>query len=229
MARLLQYLTATEAGLEATTSMEPISLDSALLQARVDTDSPDAAQIEAIFIPGARSLAETKTGSAIRLAKFRQVMSAFPWSGQNGSGSYFSSPFSRQTVSAPIKIVHGLAQNITSITYIDVDGATQTLDPSLYVFTGSSDANMEVVPAFGKSWPATAAVSNAVVVDYVAGLKPSEIASKYPSVIQWILLATTWAYENRQLMSNGNKETFNEMPSSYVDTLLDPIRVVPRF
>ena len=59
-------------------------------------------------------------------------------------------------------------QSVTSVTYIDGDGVSQTLATSDYTV----DANREpglIVPSFGNSWPSTQSVINAVTVRFVAG------------------------------------------------------------
>jgi hypothetical protein len=230
MAVLLRYLSAAEAGLDGfVDSMEPLALEAALTQARIDDDAPDAAHVKSFFIPGARQLAETKTGAAIRLAKYRQTLTEFPMSGRDRNGFMPGAPFSRQSASIPIKTAHGLVQSIDSITYIDTYGVSQTLDSGLYSLVKTDEANTEICPAFGKPWPLAAVTANAVTVEYTAGMAPDAFADRFPSVIQWLLLAATWAYENRQLMTTGTREAFNAMPESYVDTLLDPIRIAPRF
>ncbi|MFJ2989958.1 hypothetical protein ACIPF8_18995 [Collimonas sp. NPDC087041] len=62
-----------------------------------------------------------------------------------------------------------------------------------------------------------------VYIDFEAGIDIAE----YPTVKQWILLACAWAYEQRELFSAG--QAFQQMPASYVDSLLQPITTSPRF
>jgi len=60
-------------------------------------------------------------------------------------------------------------RSVTSITYIDTAGATQTLAASKY----QVDLNTEpgrIMPAHGDTWPGTRAVFNAVTVRYKTGL-----------------------------------------------------------
>lgn len=57
-------------------------------------------------------------------------------------------------------------QSVSSITYIDADGVTQTLASSEYTVIVGSNA---VVPAYGKTWPGTRDVPEAVTVTFVAG------------------------------------------------------------
>ena len=229
MAILIRYLTALEAGLAASASMEPLTLDAALLQARIDSDMPDAALMATFFIPGARQQAESKTGSAIRLAKYLQTVSAFPWSGRDHTGYAPGAPFSRQSICKPIKTAHGLVQSIDSISYIDTFGAQQTLDPASYEIVKTDEANTEIAPTFGKAWPQTAATPGAVNIVYTAGMLPADFAARFPGAVQWLLYAAAWSDTNRQLMSMGARDAYNTMPDSYIDTLLAPITVSPRF
>jgi uncharacterized phiE125 gp8 family phage protein len=64
-------------------------------------------------------------------------------------------------------------QTIDSITYIDVDGAEQTLDPALYQVSapqGPTARRGRVAPSFGQSWPATRSQTlEAVTVTFTAG------------------------------------------------------------
>ncbi|MBI3690120.1 MAG: phage gp6-like head-tail connector protein, partial [Mycolicibacterium aromaticivorans] len=64
---MLAYLSSDDA------ASEPVSLDEAKVQARIDSDlTDDDGFIQATLIPGARQLAETRTGAAIRPARYRQ-------------------------------------------------------------------------------------------------------------------------------------------------------------
>lgn len=56
-------------------------------------------------------------------------------------------------------------QSITSIEYIDTDGANQTLAADQYQF----DRQGRVKPSYGNSWPDTRDAYDAVTITYVAG------------------------------------------------------------
>lgn len=61
-------------------------------------------------------------------------------------------------------------QSIASITYVDIDGATQVLDPSEYRVTGIGSAEGAIItPAHNKSWPSIRPCLEAVIVIFVAG------------------------------------------------------------
>jgi uncharacterized phiE125 gp8 family phage protein len=63
-------------------------------------------------------------------------------------------------------------QQVTEIRYVDSAGATQTLDSSAYVVAGVGGSG-RIVPAVGKSWPATRCQPDAVQVDFTAGFGES--------------------------------------------------------
>ena len=56
--------------------------------------------------------------------------------------------------------------SVTSITYVDIEGNPQTLDPAKY---RTSTAGGTVEPAYNESWPSTRWLSDAVTFTYVAG------------------------------------------------------------
>jgi uncharacterized phiE125 gp8 family phage protein len=70
------------------------------------------------------------------------------------------------------------------------------------------------------TWPA----GGPVAIEYKAGVDLAD----FPTVKQWMLLACAWAFEQRELFAHG-QQAFAEMPSSYVDALLAPLQVPPRF
>ena len=65
------------------------------------------------------------------------------------------------TIAAPL-------QSITSITYLDKDGATQTLNPNQYLVDTYQEPAV-ITKAFGVVYPETYDVPNAVKIRFVAG------------------------------------------------------------
>ncbi len=59
-------------------------------------------------------------------------------------------------------------QSVTSITYIDETGTTQTLNSSLYRVATESQPGF-VTPAYDEVWPAARCVAESVTITYVAG------------------------------------------------------------
>lgn len=65
-------------------------------------------------------------------------------------------------------------QSVDSIVYLDVTGAEQTLAPESYQVIGiNSLTESMIVPAYGKAWPGTRGVLNAVTVTFTAGFGES--------------------------------------------------------
>lgn len=84
---------------------------------------------------------------------------------------------------------------IVSVTYVDPDGATQTLDDETYTLDNHGRPAMLHL-AWGKSWPAARSVPNAVKVTFNAG---NDAAFPCPKAIeQAMLLMIGHLYENRQ-------------------------------
>jgi len=112
-------------------------------------------------------------------------------------------------------------QSVTSITYVDVDGATQTLASDQYRVDADS-APGRITPAYGLTWPVTRTVTGAVTVRYVAGYG---VASAVPdSIKHWMLLRIKHFYDNPGTMAAG----MTEFPRSFIDGLLDD-HAVPGF
>ena len=114
-------------------------------------------------------------------------------------------------------------QSVTSITYLDIDGVTQTLAASQYVVDAvSRPARIE--PAYGVVWPASREQMNAVKVRFVAGYGA---ASAVPACIKnWMLMRIKTLWDQRdQLTKQLGMPVFEP---SFVDGLLDPERVTGR-
>lgn len=58
-------------------------------------------------------------------------------------------------------------QDILSVQHTDGDGMTQELDPAEYQIVQGRRAY--IIPAFGKSWPATRCTRDAVTIEFIAG------------------------------------------------------------
>jgi uncharacterized phiE125 gp8 family phage protein len=87
------------------------------------------------------------------------------------------------------------AQSVTSIQYVDTDGATQTWSSSLYDVDTSSEP-ARVTPAYDEDFPDTRAVANAVTVTYVAGYGS---ASDVPEELRLLIrLLVGHYFENRE-------------------------------
>jgi uncharacterized phiE125 gp8 family phage protein len=130
---------------------EPISVDDVKLHGRVVVAHEDALYDE--WIVGAREYAETFTHRALLTQTWDWKLDAFP------CGDYLELPL------APLI-------SVTSVTYVDSAGVTQTWSTSLYTVdapVGPKARCGRVVPIYGGIWPATRDVVNAVTVRFIAG------------------------------------------------------------
>ena len=110
-------------------------------------------------------------------------------------------------------------QSVTSITYVDSDGVTQTLAADQYVVDTKSEP-ARITPAYGCVWPSTRWQANAVTVRFVAGYGA---AGAVPSGIKaWMALRIKTQWDNRDALNLGAGAV--SMPSDFIAGLLDDYR-----
>lgn len=109
-------------------------------------------------------------------------------------------------------------QSVTSVTYVDSNGATQTLAADQYrVLTDRTPG--VIAPAHDVTWPTTRDQKGAVTVRFVAGYG---LAADVPSTVKAaLLLHIGTLYENREAATD--KEPY-AVPFAY-DALLAPLKV----
>lgn len=184
---------------DATT--EPLTLAQARRHLRIDDDNTVEDADISDMIVAARKQAEHETGRALTAQTWERVLDAFP----------------------PAEIELGKASviAITSIKYIDPASVEQTLDSSLYVLDRDTDPGY-VLPASGESWPATYSdTTNAVRVRFTTGYLADEDKER-AMLRRWMLLQIGAMYEQRSAVA---ADKVAEIPSRFVDRLLDPYRV----
>lgn len=189
-------------------SSEPVTLEEARKHLRIEPFGsplvhPDDDYILRL-ISASRAWCEEYTKRALATQNISVSLSEFP----------------DDYIELPIEPV----QSVTNITYIDTNGAQQTLSTNVWVF---DDYENRIYAKYGQTFPSTQAVSNAVTVNYVAGytdgLSP-DIYEVPESIKQAILLMVGSYYENRQQDQMGNTRiSFNSLPYG-VDMLLQPYR-----
>ena len=113
-------------------------------------------------------------------------------------------------------------QSITSITYVDTNGATQTLSTDVYDLVGDGGKQpARIVEAHGETWPSTRSQREAVTVRFVAGY--GDTASDVPEAIRHgLLLMIGHLYEHREDVIAGVSVAEVPMASQW---LLMPFRV----
>ena len=165
----------------------PITLHQAKTRLRISTCDEDYDLLD--IISAATEYCQTRTNRQFITATCRLTLDAFPTN--NNYDEILLLP-------APV-------QSISSITYIDADGATQTLDSSLYTFDGKTHIP-NVRPLYNGVWPDTRDVSSAVTVNFVAGY--GDTAADVPAGLQQaVLLLTSHWYEVREPVALGTIST----------------------
>lgn len=192
---------------------EPVTLDDAKVAARVDLTYTDEDSFITSLIVSARRVCETilKTAFIYRTILYRA--DNYP-----AGGGYFNRATRAMgpgmgwlpTNNFPVHIPTSPLASIVSIQYLDSTGVLQTLDPSLYVVGDGTPAR--IIPAYGKIWPTTLNMIDAVRITYVAGLGPD--ATTTPENVKTaIKMLVALYYQNR--------ETIGSIPEG-IKRMLDP-------
>lgn len=127
---------------------EPITLAEAKTHMRVETDYTDEnSLIEDALIPAARQYCETVTGRQFITATWVMKMDEFP---------------------RVIWLPRPPALTVTSITYVDTAGDSQTVTAANYTLDTYA-TKARITEAYGEVWPSTQSIANAVTVTYTAG------------------------------------------------------------
>lgn len=177
-------------------AVEPLTLVQAKQHLRVDFDDDDELITDLISV--ARETAEDRTSRALILSRWRLTVDAF---------------------SPALELPNPPCLSVQSVTFFDVDGVQRTLDPADY-FVDTVSEPAYIVPAAGRSWPATQDRINAIVVEYSAGYGAAAADVPKP-VVQWIKLAMTDLYDNRSLSADKP-----QVPQNFADSLLDVYKMV---
>lgn len=177
-------------------SEEPVSLSEAKQHLRVDGSDDDA--LISSLIVAARQQAENETLRAL-CTQTRELVR-----------DYFPHDFILR--GAPI-------QSIVSVSFIDADGNDQVLDPVDTLLDKDSEPGY-LVPAYGRDWPETFPVPNAVRVRYICGY--GSAADVPQSIKQWMLLAIGAMYAQREAISD---RPLSALPDRFWHRLLDPYRI----
>jgi uncharacterized phiE125 gp8 family phage protein len=159
---------------------EPVSLAEAKLHLRVEVTTDDA--LITRLIVTARRQAETKLDRALVNQTWELVLDSWPADGGPDA----------------VRITNPPLVSVTSITYLDPAGGTQTVNSGDYVVLAGTPGL--IFPAVGKSWPAVQSRPGVITVRYVAGFGAD--ATTVPECVKtWILMHIGAWYENREAVS----------------------------
>lgn len=175
---------------------EPVTLAEAKLWAKIQITADDA--LVTSLIPTSRRECENELDRALVTQTWKLLLDRFP---SEDETIYLPRP--------PLV-------SITHVKYIDSNGTLQTLATTEYTVDASKEPG-RIVPAYGKSWPATRLVPNAVEVQFVAGYGAA--AAVPDGIKSWIKIGVTTAYENREREAAASFSVLK-----FVDGLLDPYR-----
>lgn len=212
----------------------PVTLTEAKQHLRVATDDDDEliqSQLEA-----ATERVELETGRQLLTATWQLWLDSAP--GLSGSSWGFETSLGGATAwldAGPwwnrlfIDVPRPPLVAVTSITYVDTTGVTQTWDPTLYQVhkpAGPTAPRGKIRPAYGVSWPVTRDQMDAVVVQFTAGYgtAPGSVPQRLRRAI---LMITGDLYENREAtIVTDRRVTVEELPNG-VDNILRQYRARP--
>ena len=160
----------SEPVITAQPTAQPVTLDQARAHVRADT-SDDT--MTALYLASAIDLVQAWTGLGL-----------CPQTVQ----------ISRPRLDTRMALAIGPVQEITGITYLDVNGAQQTLNPASYVATGLGTMQAGLQLAQGQSWPMLYQHPACITLTANIGY-PSAIP---PAIVQAILLLVGDFYANRE-------------------------------
>lgn len=176
---------------------EPLALSEAKKQIRREDVDDEDAFIQDLLIPAVRQRGEQATRRQFLNATWDYKLEGFPCDSQE-----------------PIVMPLPPLVSVTSISYVDPDGATQTWSSSLYQVsapTGPLAQRGRITPVYGESYPSTRAQMDAVTIRFVAGYGATD--ENFPPRLKMaMLLDLGTMYENREDMVVGQGYVISEMP-----------------
>lgn len=188
-------------------SAGPVTLVDMKLHLRVDVADDDA--LITSYLAAAVRMCEEHTRRAFMPQSWRLTLDEFP-------DGELNSRISPAVEGWDILLPRPPYTSITSVTYKDTAGATQTLAATEYLALGD-DEPARVALAYGKTWPNTYPVPGAVAVTYACGY--ADAASVPEPIKQAIRFLVGHLYENREATITGTIITAVPMA---VDSLLSP-------
>ena len=179
---------------------EPVTVEEAKAQARIDADLTEEDGLLRAYIRAATRQVETETGRQLMLATWVYRASAFPACGI-------------------IEVPRPPLLTVTTLAYVDGLGVTQTWASSNYRVDVQADPG-RVHLAYAISWPSVRSQYDAVQLTYTAGYgaAPSDVPEPLRVAI---LLWVAELYKNRE--PTGEK-AMHAMPYS-VERLIWPYRL----
>lgn len=167
-------------------TVEPLTAAEARARLNLGSEVPDA--VMNAFISAARQMidgADGWLGRAINTQTWDLVVNQFQGHAPPLEKGFYprqyrdcgDRPYGQ---SAGIPILLPPLQSVTSVKYLDTDGAQQTLDPATYVVQSGTPSHL--VLANGASWPSISTLPGSVTIRFIAGYGPK--GSDVPETIR---------------------------------------------
>ena len=199
-------------------AIEPVTLADAKNFLRLDSDLNADDALITLLIGAARRFAEAYCAASFISQGWRMVLDSFP--GPSLMGVPFGAPYTLP--GHAILLERGPVLALTSITYLAMDGSTQTM-PSANYIADLSGQLPRITPVFGQIWPIPMPQIGSVAVNYTAGYGTT--ATSVPEGIRdWILMRAKSRYDMRGEVAIAGRGKIEPLP--WIDSLLDPYRVV---
>jgi uncharacterized phiE125 gp8 family phage protein len=151
---------------------EPVSIQEAVRQLRLGTDSEEEAIVKDMITASRRYL-ENYLGISLASQSLRYTTDEFP---------------------EVLKLPRGPVTSITSLQYYDTDGTQQAMNVSTDIIKDLDSVPARVTPLSDASWPDTEVRVNAVEAVYVAGYTSTNIPENLKAAI---LAGVSYFYDNR--------------------------------
>lgn len=195
-------------------AVEPVTLAEAKAHCRISIDDDD--DLVDGLIVAARQMVEGELRRALISQRWELTLDGFP--AADHWMLWRASPGLRDD---SIRLPMPALLSVESITYVDTDGTTQTLDEADYqVITGTPGA---IHPAYGTCWPSTRCQPEAVTVSFTAGYGDS--ADDVPRCVrQALLLYVGHLYEHREAAQEPSVGNGPSILPLGVAALLNPER-----
>lgn len=183
-------------------TQEPIGEDETIDHLRIDATDVEIALMP-IYIAAVRRWVERFTGIAFCTQTLEWAQDCFPPSAL--SYGYGATPAGgdpwESDMFGSILLPRPPLQSVTSVTYVDGAGVTQTLAANQYLVDTRSTPG-RISPAPDVSWPATRWQPNAVIVRFIAGY--TNAAAVPEDLKDALFLACGMLYENREELLEGS-------------------------
>lgn len=185
-------------------AVEPLTLAQAKEHLRVDESIHDEDGLIEGLIVAAREYAETFTHRALITQTWDLKLDGFPWTSQFAALGTLA-----------IELPKPPVQSITSVTYIDFAGVTQTWSAALYdtdLPSGPMASRARLQPAYQQIYPVTRYVPNAATVRFVAGYGANGYAVPGSIVAAMKILIASWYDAGRMAIDVGLRAAAIEVP-----------------